>query len=79
MIGGGANTPGENVGGAPPPAFGGAEFMQRIFTAIKQVMRNTMQALVKAINTRATNAKKAFLQLHPPTFLGESDHLVAED
>ncbi|GFS30366.1 hypothetical protein Acr_00g0011480 [Actinidia rufa] len=58
-----------NVGGAPPTIFGGAEFMQRVFTAIEQVVRNTVQAMpvpARVANTRATTAMKAFLQLRPP-------------
>ena len=35
VIGGGANAPRGNVGGAPPAAFGGVEFMQGMFTAIE--------------------------------------------
>ncbi|GFY91642.1 hypothetical protein Acr_08g0000380 [Actinidia rufa] len=38
VIGGGANAPGGNVGGVrgtPPTAFGSAEFMQVVFTAIE--------------------------------------------
>ena len=49
VIGGGANAPGSNaggnVGGAPPTAFGGVEFMQWVFTTIKQVIWNTVQAM----------------------------------
>ena len=48
MMGGGVNAAGGNVadsGGAPPAAFGGAEFMQGMFTAIEQVVRNTVQAM----------------------------------
>ena len=85
MIGGGANTPKRNVGGtggAPPTTFGGAEFMQGMFTAMKQVVRNTVQAMqvpIRAADTRATTAMKAFLQLRPSTFQSESGPLVAED
>ena len=56
--------------------------MQRMFTAIEQVVRNTMQAMqlpVRAIDTRATSAMKAFLQLYPSTFQDKPDPLVAED
>ena len=82
VIGGGANAPRGNVGGAPLVAFGGVEFMQGVFTAIKQVIRNTVQAmqvLVRVADTRTTTTMKAFLQLRPPTFRGEPDPLVAED
>ncbi|GFS46851.1 hypothetical protein Acr_28g0004800 [Actinidia rufa] len=85
VIGGGADAPEGNVGGvgsAPPTAFGGAEFMQGMFIAIKQVVRNTVQAMQvpgRATDTRATTAMKAFLQLCPSTFRGELDPLVAED
>ena len=44
-MGGGASALGGNVGGiggAPPTVFGGAEFMQGVFTAIEQVVRNTV-------------------------------------
>ncbi|GFY85491.1 hypothetical protein Acr_04g0002290 [Actinidia rufa] len=71
-----------NVGGAPPAMFGGAEFMQGIFTAIEQVVRNIVQTThmpVRAADSRATIAMKAFLQLRPPTFKGEPDPLMAED
>ncbi|GFZ21161.1 hypothetical protein Acr_29g0003230 [Actinidia rufa] len=60
----------------------GAEFMQGVFTAIEQVVRNivqTMQVPIRATENRATTAMKAFLQLRPPTFKGEPDPLVAED
>ena len=39
------NAPGGGVGGTPPAVFGGAEFMQGVFTAIEQVMRNTVQTM----------------------------------
>ena len=70
------------AGGAPPAVFGGTEFMQGVFTAIEQVVRNTVQAMqvpARAADTRATTAMKAFLQLRPPTFRGEPDPLMAED
>ncbi|GFS41723.1 hypothetical protein Acr_00g0076060 [Actinidia rufa] len=82
VMGGGASAPGGNVGGAPPTTLGGAEFMQGVFTAIEQVVRNTVQTMQVPIRTaenKATTAIKAFLQLHPPTFKGEPDPLVAED
>ncbi|GFY87397.1 hypothetical protein Acr_05g0010360 [Actinidia rufa] len=44
VMGGGANSPGGNVGGvrgAPLMTIGGAEFMQGVFIAIKQIMRVT--------------------------------------
>ena len=69
-------------GRAPPAVFGGAEFMQEVFIAIEQVVRNTvqtMQALVRAANSRATMVMKVFLQLRPPTFKGEPNPLVTED
>ncbi|GFY96886.1 hypothetical protein Acr_11g0011920 [Actinidia rufa] len=56
--------------------------MQGVFTAIEQVVRNTVQAMqvpARAADTRATTAMKAFLQLRPPTFKGEPDPLMAED
>ncbi|GFY85466.1 hypothetical protein Acr_04g0002040 [Actinidia rufa] len=76
MMGGGASAPGGNMGGAPPTILGGAEFMQGMFTAIEQVVRNTvqtMQVLVRTTENRVTTAMKAFLQLHPPMFEGEPD------
>ena len=89
VIGERANAPGGNVrgnaggaGSAPSAAFGGAEFMQGIFTAIEQVVRNTVQAMqvpIRAADTRVTTAMKAFLQLCPLTFRGEPDPLDAED
>ena len=82
VIGGGANAPKGNVGGAPPAAFGGAEFMQGMFIAIEQVVRNTVQTMqvpVRAADMRVTTAMKAFIQLCPLTFRGESDPLVVED
>ncbi|GFS29011.1 hypothetical protein Acr_00g0004970 [Actinidia rufa] len=82
VMGGGASAPGGNVGGAPPTTLGGAEFMQGVFTAIEQVVRNTMQTMqvpVRTAESRATTAMKAFLQLRPPTFKGEPDPLVVED
>ncbi|GFZ16904.1 hypothetical protein Acr_26g0001740 [Actinidia rufa] len=82
VMGGGASAPGENVGGAPPTTLGGTEFMQGVFTAIEQVVRNTVQTMqvpVRTAENRATTAMKAFLQLRPPTFKGEPDPLVAED
>ncbi|GFZ10871.1 hypothetical protein Acr_22g0002690 [Actinidia rufa] len=81
-MGGGASAPGGNVGGALPTILCGAEFMQGVFTAIKQVVRNTMQTMqvpVRTAESRATTAMKAFLQLRPPTFMGEPDPLVAKD
>ncbi|GFY88795.1 pyridoxal phosphate (PLP)-dependent transferases superfamily protein [Actinidia rufa] len=56
--------------------------MQGVFTAIEQVVRNTVQTMqvpVRTAESRATTAMKAFLQLRPPTFKGEPDPLVAED
>ena len=38
-----------------------------------------MQVLVRAVDSRATTAMKAFLQLYPHTFRGESDPLFAKD
>ncbi|GFY96875.1 hypothetical protein Acr_11g0011810 [Actinidia rufa] len=78
----GVSAPRENVGGAPPTILGGAKFMQGVFTAIEQVVRNTVQTMqvqVRTIESRATTAMKAFLQLRPPMFKGEPDSLVAED
>ncbi|GFS43207.1 hypothetical protein Acr_00g0084230 [Actinidia rufa] len=85
VMGGRANAPVENVGnvgGAPPTILGGVEFMQGVFTAIEQVVRNTVQTMqvpIRATENRATTAMKAFLQLRPPMFKGEPDPLVAED
>ncbi|GFY90223.1 hypothetical protein Acr_07g0004200 [Actinidia rufa] len=82
VMGGGASAPGGNMGGVPPTILGGAEFMQGVFTAIEQVVRNavqTMQVPVRTAESRATTAMKACLQLRPPTFKGEPDPLVAED
>ena len=76
MIRRGANAPKRIVGGArgaPPTAFGSAEFMQGMFTAIEQVVRNivqAMQVLVRAADTRATTAMKAFSSASPVNFLG---------
>ncbi|GFZ09434.1 hypothetical protein Acr_21g0000330 [Actinidia rufa] len=45
VMGGEANAPSGNVwviGGAPPTVISAAEFMQGVFTAIKQVVRNTL-------------------------------------
>ncbi|XP_057493165.1 uncharacterized protein LOC130778658 [Actinidia eriantha] len=81
-MGGGARGNVGGTGGAPPAVFGGAEFMQGVFTAIEQVVRNTVQVMqvpVRAADTTATTAMKAFLQLRPPTFKGEPDPLIAED
>ena len=58
--GGEVNASGGNVwvvGGAPPTVINGAEFMRGEFTAIEQVVRNTVQemlVLAKATDTRAT-------------------------
>ncbi|GFY92940.1 hypothetical protein Acr_08g0013360 [Actinidia rufa] len=79
---GACGCPGGNVGGPPPTTLGGAEFMQGVFTAIEQVVRNTVQTMqvpVRTAESRATTAMKAFLQLRPPTFKGEPDPLVTED
>ena len=64
MIGGGANALGGNVGGAHTAALYGAKFMQWMFTAIEQVVRNTVQAMqvpIRAADTRVTTTMKAFL------------------
>ena len=56
--------------------------MQGVFTAIEQVVRNTVQTMqvpARAENSRATTAMKAFLQLCPPTFSGEPDLLITKD
>ena len=45
MIGGEVNAPRGNGRGAPLIAFGGAKFMQGMFTTIKQVVRHTVQAI----------------------------------
>ena len=82
---GGASAPGGsagNVRGVPPAVFGGAKFIQGVFTAIEQVVRNTVQTMqvpVRAVDSRATTTMKAFLQLRSPTFRGEPDLLVMED
>ncbi|GFY88018.1 hypothetical protein Acr_05g0016570 [Actinidia rufa] len=81
-MGGGASAPGGNVRGAPPMTLSDAEFMQGVFTAIEQVVRNivqTMQVPVRTAESRATTAMKAFLQLRPPMFKGEPEPLVVED
>ncbi|GFS38025.1 hypothetical protein Acr_00g0055210 [Actinidia rufa] len=55
---------------------------KEFFTAIEQVVKNTIQTMqvpVRTAKSRATTAMKAFLQLRPPTFKGEPDSLVAED
>ena len=70
------------IGGTSPAVFGSAKFMQGVFNAIEQVVKNTMkmiQAPVRATDSRATTAMKAFLQLRPPTFKGELDPLFAEN
>ncbi|GFZ11679.1 hypothetical protein Acr_23g0000640 [Actinidia rufa] len=75
-MGGGASAPGGNMGGVPPTVLGGAEFMQGVFTANEQVVKNTLQSMqvpVRMAESRATMAIKAFLQLRPPTFKGEPD------
>ncbi|GFZ10907.1 hypothetical protein Acr_22g0003050 [Actinidia rufa] len=82
VMGGGASALGGHMGGAPSTVLGGAEFMQRMFIAIEQVLKNTtqtMQVPVRTAESRATTAMKAFLQLRPPTFKGEPDPLVVED
>ncbi|GFS30291.1 hypothetical protein Acr_00g0011220 [Actinidia rufa] len=85
VMGGRASAPienVENVGGTLPTVLGGAEFMQGVFTVIEQVMRNTMQTMqvpVRMVESKATTSMKAFLQLHPPTFKGETDPSVAEN
>ncbi|GFS39082.1 hypothetical protein Acr_00g0061070 [Actinidia rufa] len=82
VMGGGARGNVGGTGGAPPAVFSGAEFMQGVFTAIEQVVRNTVQAMqvpARAADTKATTTMKAFLQLCPPTFKGEPDPLIAED
>ena len=83
-MGGRASALGGNIGDvgiAPPVVFGGVKFMQGVFTAIEQVVRNTVQIMqvhVKAVDSRATTAMKAFLQLRPPTFRGKPNSLVVE-
>ena len=62
-------------GGATQTIFRAAKFMQGVFTAIEQLM----QVPIRAADSRATMAMKAFLQLRPPTFKGEPNPLVAED
>ena len=63
-MGGRANAPGGNiggVGGAPLVVFGGVKFTQGIFTAIQQVVRNTlqtMQVMDRVVDSRATTAMK---------------------
>ena len=42
IMGGGDNTLRRGVGGTTPEIFGGAKFMQGVFTAIEQMVRNTM-------------------------------------
>ncbi|GFY81015.1 hypothetical protein Acr_01g0008240 [Actinidia rufa] len=81
-MGGGANAPREKFRKCSIGVLGGMEFMQGVFTAIEQVVRNTMQTMqvpVRAAESRATTTMKAFLQLRLPTFKGEPDPLVAED
>ena len=38
-------------GGTPPTVFGGGKFMQRFFTAIEQVVRNTVQTMQVSKNS----------------------------
>ncbi|GFS35027.1 hypothetical protein Acr_00g0037430 [Actinidia rufa] len=48
LMGGGASALGGNVGGVggiPPTIVGGTKFMQGVFTAIEQVVRNTVQTI----------------------------------
>ncbi|GFZ05513.1 hypothetical protein Acr_17g0010850 [Actinidia rufa] len=58
-IEGEANAFGGNVwvvGGAPPTVISGTEFMQGVFTAIEQVVRNTVQEMLvpaRVVETRA--------------------------
>ncbi|PSS08075.1 RNA-directed RNA polymerase [Actinidia chinensis var. chinensis] len=57
VMGGGANAPRENVGGVPPAVLGGMEFMQGVFTAIEQVVRNTMRTMeVPVYSTMVSSA-----------------------
>ncbi|GFY98043.1 hypothetical protein Acr_12g0005840 [Actinidia rufa] len=82
VMGGRANAPRGNMGGAPHLILGGTEFMQRVFTTIKQVVKNTVQTMqvpVRMAESRATMTMKAFLQLRPPTFKEEPDSFVVED
>ncbi|GFZ15808.1 hypothetical protein Acr_25g0002170 [Actinidia rufa] len=57
---GGAHAFGGNVwvvGGAPPRVISGTEFMQGVFTAIEQVVRNTVQEMLvpaRVADTRVT-------------------------
>ena len=56
--------------------------MQGVFTAIEQVVKNTVQTMQvssRVKDSKATTAMKAFLQLHPPTIRGEPDPLIVED
>ena len=51
-------------GRALPTVFGGMKFMQRVFTAIEQVVRNTVQTMqvpVRAADSRTTMTMKAFI------------------
>ncbi|GFS31415.1 hypothetical protein Acr_00g0017180 [Actinidia rufa] len=57
-MGGEAHAFGGNfwvVGGAPPTVISGTEFMQGVFTAIEQVVRNTVQEML--VLTRAADTK----------------------
>ena len=45
------------VGGAPPTVISHAKFIQGMFTAIEQVVRNTVQEMLvsaRAVDTRTT-------------------------
>ena len=52
------------VESALPVVFGGAKFMQGVFIAIEQVVRNTVQKIqvpIRAADSRAIMTMKAFL------------------
>ncbi|GFZ05168.1 hypothetical protein Acr_17g0007400 [Actinidia rufa] len=59
MMGGRASAPIENVGnvgGAPPTVLDGTKFMQGVFTAIEQVVRNTVQTMQVPVRTTESRA-----------------------
>ncbi|GFS40645.1 hypothetical protein Acr_00g0069680 [Actinidia rufa] len=83
VMGGGAHVFGKNVwvgGGAPPTVISGTEFMQGVFTAIEQVVRNTVQEMLVLARAADTRAQEQSQVRKPPTCFhcGQVGHIARQ-
>ncbi|GFS36700.1 hypothetical protein Acr_00g0047500 [Actinidia rufa] len=83
VMGGGAHAFGGNVwvvGGAPPTVISGTEFMQGVFTAIEQVVRNMVQEMLVPARAADTRVQEQSQVRKPPTCFhcGQVGHIARQ-